>query len=106
MGKYGNRKVTTADGTFDSQREYKRWQELKLLERAGQITNLERQKRFVLIPKTGKHRETAYVADFTYNDEENDGEFRCEDAKGFRTEVYRIKAKLMRYLLKIEVIEV
>lgn len=104
--KYGNRKIDTPDGKFDSQKEYRRWRELKLLEKAGKITNLERQTRFVLIPKVGPHREAAYVADFTYNDEEADGEFRCEDVKGFKTELYRLKRKMMRYLLKIEVIEV
>lgn len=48
--KYGSRKVTKDGIVFDSVREYNRWTELKLLERAGQIQNLERQVKYVLIP--------------------------------------------------------
>jgi len=97
--KYGNKKIVTEDGEFDSQREYRRWCELKLLQRAGEISNLNRQVAFGLIPsqrdEKGKviEREVKYVADFTYF--ERDGTFVVEDSKGMRTKEYIIKRKLM-----------
>ena len=105
MGKYGNIKRRTADGILhDSIKEARRWNELKLLERAGVITDLHRQVKFVLIPKleetyerisqkTGKRlkdgvrtleHECAYVADFVYQDAKT-GELFVEDTKGVKT---------------------
>ena len=49
--KYHNRVLDTPDGKFDSAKEYRRWQELKLMQRAGEIYDLQRQVPFVLIPK-------------------------------------------------------
>ena len=102
MNKYGNRKITTKDGTFDSLREFRRWQELKLLERSGEIYDLERQVPFVIVPKqldqNGKlvFREVKYIADFAYKEK---GKLvrTVEDAKGVRTEVYKLKKKLLYY---------
>ena len=48
--KYKNKKITVDGESFDSKREYRRWCELRLLERAGEITDLQRQFKFVLIP--------------------------------------------------------
>lgn len=100
MNKYRNKKYKTGDGqVFDSYREYNRYFELKMLERAGEITELKRQVKFVLIPKqtdeNGKlaERECSYFADFTYTDK--DGKYVVEDAKGVRTKEYIIKRKLM-----------
>ena len=95
--------------TFDSTKEYQRWRELLLLERAGKITGLKRQVRYELIPtmrsKSGAAiRGVSYVADFIYTDSK--GQFHVEDAKGMRTEVYRIKKKLMLYVKGIEIEEV
>lgn len=125
VNKYYNRKVRTSDGiVHDSQREATRWAELKLLERAGHIKNLNRQVKFVLIPaqreldivgkcggiKQGKliERECSYVADFTYID--NTGKFHVEDTKGYKGggayEVFTIKRKLMLYIHRIRVEEV
>lgn len=113
MSKYGNRKVTTPDGTFDSVKEYSRWQELKLLQRAGEIHDLQRQVPFVLIPKQkdecGKvvERELKYIADFVYLANDGTGWHRVvEDVKGLKTEVYRIKKKLMLYRNGIKIQEV
>jgi hypothetical protein len=51
MAKYHNKKTVSPDGIkFDSRRECQRWGELRLLERAGRISNLERQVKFELIP--------------------------------------------------------
>lgn len=110
MSKYGNRKVqTTQDGTFDSVREFRRWQELKLLQRAGEIVNLHRQVKFGLIPPQridGKliEKGVTYVADFCYFSK--NGDFIVEDAKGYRTEVYKIKKKLMLQVHGIRIKEV
>ena len=108
MSKYGNRIIQTEDGKFDSKREYKRWCELKLLEKAKIVSNLQRQVPFILIPSqkdkdTGKvvEREVKYVADFVYT---MDGKTVVEDTKGMRTPDYIIKRKLMleRHGIKIE----
>ena len=109
MSKYGNRKTVLDGVEFDSKREAKRWAELKLLERAGEIKSLERQRTFELIPairnETGRviQRAITYRADFTY---EKGGKTVVEDAKGFRTDVYKIKRKLMLWRYGIEVNEV
>jgi hypothetical protein len=102
LSKYKNRKITTEDGTFDSLHEYERWCELKLLKKAGEIHDLERQVKFVLIPTQkddcGKvvERECSYIADFVYLAHDKNGWFRVvEDAKGMKTDVYKIKRKLM-----------
>ena len=50
MSKYHSKKITIDGMTFDSQKEYKRWCELRLLEKAGEITNLQRQVPFEVIP--------------------------------------------------------
>lgn len=103
--KYGNRKIKTEDGTFDSQKEYRRWQELKLLQRAGEIKELERQVKFELIPNQNGERAICYVADFVYIDNRT-GQRVVEDAKGAKTDVYIIKRKLMLYRHNIRIKEV
>ena len=81
--------------TFDSKHEAERYLVLRADEIAGRISELRCQVPFELIPPQlhGKWRATTYIADFTYMDSE--GQFVVEDAKGFKTEVYRIKKKLM-----------
>lgn len=106
--KYGNKKITVDGVTYDSQKELNRYAELKLMERYGKISDLQRQVKFLLIPaqyepdtvgkrggvKRGKliERECSYVADFVYTD---NGKQVVEDTKGFRTADYKIKRKLM-----------
>lgn len=102
MTKYHNRRVLTEDGWFDSQRELRRWQELKLLEKAGEITELDRQVRFELIPKDGRARAICYIADFVYL---RAGERVVEDSKGFRHKLYLLKKRLMKWRHGIEVFE-
>lgn len=101
--KYGNNR----SGGFDSRKEAARYGELLLLQRAGKISNLQRQVRFQLIPaqyKDGKciFRSVTYIADFVY---EKDGEKVVEDVKGFRTPEYIIKRKLMYQIFGIYVME-
>jgi hypothetical protein len=80
------------------------------MEKAGLISDLQRQVKYVLIPsqKEGKktiERECSYRADFVYTDNET-GETVVEDVKGMRTEVYKIKRKLMLWVHHIKIIEV
>lgn len=107
--KYGSKKVTVGGVTFDSQREYRRFCELSLLERAGKITNLQMQVKYVLIPsqkdEKGKviERECSYIADFVYVE---NGKLVVEDAKGYKTPEYRLKRKMALYFHGIRIKEV
>lgn len=119
--KYHSRKITRDGITFDSVKEYRRFCELSLLEKAGAITDLKRQVEFVLIPAQrepdkvgvrggvikGKTIELAvkYVADFVYHNAE-DGKMVVEDTKGFKTKDYIIKRKLMLWVHGIRIKEV
>lgn len=108
--KYHNKKVVRDGETFDSVKEYRRFCELLLLEKGGVISDLQRQVKYVLIPsqKEGKktiERECSYKADFVYTDNET-GETIVEDVKGMRTEVYKIKRKLMLWVHHIKIVEV
>ena len=103
MNKYRARKVKAPDGqVFDSVKEYHRWGMLKLLERAGRISDLKRQVSFELIPKQQGERACSYVADFTYME---DGKLVVEDCKGFRTDTYRLKKKMMLWIHGIRIKE-
>lgn len=119
MSKYRSKKVTVNGITFDSRKEYRRFCELTLLERAGAITDLQRQVEFVLLPaqreedtigvrggvKKGKTIELAvkYVADFVYKE---NGKTVVEDTKGFRTKDYVLKRKMMLYFHGIRIKEI
>lgn len=118
--KYHSTKVTYGGMTFDSRKEYRRYQTLQMLEKGGVITNLRRQVRYELIPnqytmktiqlKTMQkqkqvlvERKVEYVADFVY---EQDGQTIVEDTKGFRTADYIIKRKLMLWVHGIKIEEI
>lgn len=122
--KYGNRKTMVDGITFDSKKKANRFRELQFLERAGKITALQRQVKYVLIPtqrefsneiyKKGAHqghfkpgkvleKECSYIADFAYI---QDGAYVVEDTKGVRTEAYKIKRKLMLERYGIQIREV
>lgn len=90
--KYRNTPVTVDGIRFDSQAEARRWQQLKLLERAGVIMELQRQITFPIAWNGIKI--CSYRADFVYR-EIATGETVIEDVKGVLTHEYRIKAKLM-----------
>lgn len=95
--KYNARKVTLDGHRFDSQREARRYEELKALEAGGKISQLELQPRFELQAgfryRGEAVRKIEYVADFKYLDYERGG-LVVEDVKGMRTDVYRLKKKL------------
>lgn len=119
QSKYRNKKVVLDGITFDSKREAKRYRELLLLEQAGEISDIQRQVKFVLIPaqrepdtvgpKGGKRkgrtieREVTYIADFVYW---KNGALVVEDVKGFRKESYIIKRKMMLWVHGIRIVEV
>lgn len=104
--KYRNRKTVVDGITFDSAKEASRYQELKLLERAGKISDLRLQVSFELCPVVyldgRKQRPMCYVADFVYDEA---GKTITEDAKGFKTKEYRDKRKLMKHVHGIEILE-
>ncbi len=95
MNKYRNKKVIVDEKEFDSKREGNRYKELKLLERAGEIKNLELQPRFLLqdsFKKNGRtFRKIEYVADFKYIE---NGKTIVEDVKGMQTDVFKLKHKI------------
>ena len=114
--KYGNHQVTVDGIKYDSEDESRRHAFLKLLEKAGDISNLRYHVRFELIPQITREEivhlktkdkvvtrveQTAryYEADFVYIVNKT-GEEIVEDFKGFETELFRFKAALFFYLYK------
>lgn len=92
LNKY-HAKQTMIDGiTFPSKLEANRYQELKLLERAGLIHGLVRQAKYTLIEKSKHGREICYIADFVYTE---GNKTVVEDTKGFKTPVYNLKKRMM-----------
>lgn len=132
--KYGNHKIKTEEGVYDSQLELARHTFLLNRQKEGQICDLKRQVRYLLIPdlyepkivhlKTKDkvvanliERKCEYVADFTYI---RNGKLVVEDCKGeesyttkdgkkkkkrfsSQTQDFRIKKKLMYWVLRIKV---
>ena len=105
--KYGNKKITTANGIkFDSLAELNRWSHLQLLERSGHISELRRQVVFEMVPSVkfaGAARARPairYIADFVYQER---GVEVIEDVKGVETPEFKIKRHLMKALLGLEV---
>lgn len=101
-GKRGNKyraQITEVDGIrFHSKREASRWSELKLLEKAGEITDLNRQVRFEFKSHsieitTERGKPYGYVADFTYRDKS--GLRVIEDVKGVTTPLAKLKLAIM-----------
>jgi hypothetical protein len=110
--KYGAKPIVIDGIRFASQKEGRRYSELKLLEKAGAVSGIELQPEFPLyawstIAKQATHI-GKYVADFRYV-------LRCpsglltdviEDVKGFKTPVYRLKKKMAEAIYGIEIREV
>lgn len=98
MNKYRNKKIIVDNIKFESNLEAERYRQLKLLQRAKQISNLRLQVPFLLqegFKKNGKtHRKIEYIADFVY---EENGQTVVEDTKGIKTETFKIKQKLFEY---------
>lgn len=104
--KYGNKKVVIDNITFDSKKEGERYRQLKMLERAGKVSNLVLQPSFELVPAVtldGKvKRALVYVADFAYMEADD---HIVEDVKGMKTDVYIIKKHLMKAVHNISIRE-
>lgn len=98
-------------GGYDSKKEHQRASHLKLMQRAGIISDLREQVKFVLIPTQRDsqgnllEKECSYIADFVYTDTAT-GQTIVEDTKGVRTKEYIIKRKLMLYQHGIRIKEV
>jgi hypothetical protein len=111
MNKYGARKTHIDGYTFDSVKESRRFQELRLLEWAGEIGGLEVHPRYEILPAhkhpvTGKPvRAIYYEADFRYWIL-GAGKPKpvVEDVKGVQTAVFRLKRKLVEYKYRIEIV--
>lgn len=108
--KYHNKKVTLGNMTFDSKKEANRWVELAIMQKNGEITDLDTQVVFELIPaqrdpvtKKVLERAVHYVADFVYY---RGNEKVVEDTKGFKTPDYIIKRKLMLWVHGIRIQEI
>jgi hypothetical protein len=102
--KYGAEKVTVNGRVFDSAREAKRATQLQWLEQLGEITDLQYQVRYTLVPKQPGERAVEYRADFVYKNKA--GDVVVEDAKGVRTKDYVIRRKLMLLVHGIRITEV
>jgi hypothetical protein len=103
--KYGNIPTVVDGQTFASKKEARRYGDLKLLEKAGEIRKLEVQPRFPL--KVNGKLVCTYVGDFSYVTDAD--QYVVEDVKGPVTRtnpVYRIKVKLLEACLNVQVREV
>jgi hypothetical protein len=98
--KYHNVKVETEEGAVDSKREAKRLRDLRLRQRAGQISDLRTQVKYSL--DVNGHHICDYFADFVYLE---NGVKIVADAKGIKTPVYKLKKKLMKAIHAIEIME-
>ena len=112
--KYNNKKVVINGITYDSKKEYQRHCDLMLMEKAGLISQLQRQVKYELIPTQridGKvvERPISYIADFVYH---KDGGWVVEDVKGYRDPAsagyakFVLKRKMMLWIHGIRITEV
>jgi hypothetical protein len=97
ISKYGNKKCRG----FHSKGEANRFNELKIMEKAGEIKNIRTQVKYVLLDKIPPRwnnlkgqREISYMADFVYNDCKTNRDI-VEDYKGYQTDVYKLKKKML-----------
>ena len=95
--KYGNRKVHSEGSWFDSAKEAARYKELKS---DPAISQLQRQVKYPL--EVNGQLVCCYLADFTYV---HGGYLIVEDVKGYKTPIYRLKKKLMKACLGIDIKE-
>ena len=106
--KYHSRKTEVDGITFDSKKEAERYCDLRMMQKAGMIRDLVRQKYFEIIPKTDKYRACYYVADFVYTT--YDGKEVIEDVKGYKSgqayQLFTIKKKLVYERYGIEITEI
>jgi len=109
LSKY-NATRTKVDGiVFASKKEARRYSELRLLEKIGQVLDLELQPRFPVyiapLRETGAVRVFTYIADFRYKDKDT-GRIVIEDVKGVKTQVYKLKKRCVQAYYGIRISEV
>lgn len=120
--KYHNHKVKRDGESFDSKKEMRRYAELQIMQSAGMISGLQRQKKFVLIPAqrepdtVGKRggrikgkvieREVVYYSDFFYYTKEGDAVVEDVKSEATKTPQYILKRKLMLHVHGIRIREV
>lgn len=109
MNKFGAIKTTVDGIKFDSLREARRWGELRLLEKGGEIRNLRRQVRIDLEGKNGPlrtrtGRQMRLTVDFVYEDKRLNWAEVYEDSKGAITRDYEVR-RAVAQAMGIEVIE-
>jgi Protein of unknown function (DUF1064) len=107
--KYGNQRIKAAGVSFDSKSEARRWQELQLLQRAGEIRDLSLHPRFSL--DVDGHHICYYVGDYAYEARDPKSPKNwikvCEDRKAGRvtqTDVFKLKRKLMWAIYRIDIL--
>jgi hypothetical protein len=103
--KYGNQSTGLDGRRFDSKREAKRFAELKLLQMAGKVRQLQCQVRFRI--DVNDEHVCDYIADFCYEEMDGSGDWFAivEDVKGCRTEVYKLKRRLMSAVHGVQIRE-
>lgn len=101
MSKYHSTPMVVDGHRFPSKKEANKYAELRLMERAGIISDLKLQVRYPL--EMCGQTVTHYVADFVFK--ENGNTVVC-DVKGFRTDLYRLKKKMMKAQYNVEILEV
>lgn len=108
QSKYKNKKAIYKNIEFDSMKEMSWYIKYELMEKSGSIKDLQRQVKFELQPSfklNGKTiRAINYYADITYIDKDN--KLHVIDIKGMKTEVYKLKKKMMAYKYNIEIEEI
>lgn len=120
--KYHNHKVKRDGESFDSKKEMRRYAELQIMQSAGMISGLQRQKKFVLIPAqrepdtVGKRggrikgkvieREVVYYSDFFYYTKEGDAVVEDVKSEATKTPQYILKRKMLLYVHGIRIREV
>lgn len=109
--KYGNRRVSLDGYEFDSRAESRRYEELRLLQKAGEIGHLVVHPVYEIAPGatlSGRRKPPLrYEADFEYMD--TNGQRVVEDVKSDATRrnpTYRLKLHLMATVRGIQVREV
>jgi hypothetical protein len=111
ISKYHNQQITVDGEKRDSLQESNRLEELKILQRLGEIKDLQTQVPFTLIPsqkgENRNERPVKYIADFVYQERQPNGTWKqiVEDTKGYKTKDYTIKRKLMLFIHGISIKE-
>lgn len=102
--KYFAKKTVAMGLKFDSRWEAERWGQIKSMERAGIVTNLDRQIKFPIVMNDIKICD--YIADFVYDLKNEDGTIShiVEDAKGVLTPEFRLKKKMMLAVHGIDIL--